>query len=306
MNSFLKQPLIHFLLIGLGFFVLFQVVGNNDGSADSKTIVVDKNALLTHLQYRSKAFNEATFEEKLANMPDEELQEMIKEYIREEVLFREARAMGMDQNDYIIKRRMIQKVEFIAQGLSEITTELSEKEIQQYYDENQQDYYVNPYVTFTHVYFNTDNKNLDRVKKKANDELMFLNENNIRFEQAPSRGERFLYHTNYVEREPEYVASHFGVKMAQKIFEAKPSNQQWIGPFESEYGFHLVLLTKKVEGRIPELPEIRDRVIDDAERFFIRQKNEETIQEIIDEYDVEVVYREDETKTNVKAEAEEN
>lgn len=287
MKSLIKQPLVHFLLIGFAFFLLFNLFGDGD-DLDSKTIVVDKESLMNFYQYRSKAFNQDVFEQRLASMPKEELDQMINDYIRQEVLYREAMAMGLDKEDFVIKQRMIQKVEFISQGIAEAVTELSEDEIKRYYEENMEDYYVQPYATFTHVFFDFEKWKKDEARAKAEAEVRYLNNNRISFNQAPSRGDRFFYHTNYVERDPEYVASHFGPMMTEAIFEATPSDKTWIGPFLSEYGYHIVMVTKNEAGQYPELDEVVNRVTDDAQREYTRKRNEETIQSLIDGYDVRV------------------
>ena len=300
MRSFLKQPLLHFLLIGLGFFILFNVFGENE-DIDSKTIVVNKDVLMNYFQYQSRAFNEEVFEEKLASMPSEELEELIDNYVREEVLYREAMAMGLDKEDFIIKRRMIQKVEFISQGISEAATDPSDEDIQKYYEANKESYFVPPMATFTHVFFDFEKWKPDQAKAKAEAEVAFLNRNNFTFNQAPSRGDRFFYHTNYVERDVEYIKSHFGAQMTSAIFEAEPSGNTWIGPFPSEYGYHVVMLTMKQVGRYPELEEVRSRVTEDTRRENIKKLNDDTIQGIIDGYDVRVEY---DVEAEAKAEGE--
>ncbi len=298
MKSLFKQPLVHFLLVGLGFFLLFNVFADNE-DLDSRTIVVDREALMNFYQYRSKAFNKEVFEQRLASMSKKELEQLINDYIRQEVLYREAMAMELDKEDFIIKQRMIQKVEFISQGIAEATTELSEEEINKFYETNLDDYYLSPYVTFTHVFFDMKKWGADEVKAKAEAEVAYLNANRVGFNQAPSRGDRFFYHTNYVERDLEYVKSHFGPSMASAIFEATPSDKDWIGPFGSEYGYHIVMLTKNEAGRYQELDEVRDKLVMDAQREATRTRNEETIQRIIDTYDVRVEY-----KAEAKAEGE--
>lgn len=289
MKSILRQPLFHFLLIGLGFFVLFKFFGDKN-DLDSKTIVVDKQALMNYFQFQSKAFNQEVFEQKMAAMSEDELEQLIKNYIQEEVLYREAVAMGLDKEDFVIKRRMIQKVEFISQGIAEVGADLSEEEISKYYEENKKNYYQAPYVTFTHVFFGFEKWKPEGAKAKADAEINYLNKNNITFNQALSRGDRFFYHTNYVEREWDYVESHFGTEMTKSIFDAIPSNTQWIGPLRSEYGYHLVMVTNKVAGRYPELEEVLNRVTYDAQRDYINDQNEKAIQQIIDGYDVRVEY----------------
>ena len=289
MRSFLKQPLLHFLLIGLGFFIFFNVFGDNE-DIDSQTIVVNKEVLMNYFQYQSRAFNEEVFEEKLASMPKEELEELINNYVREEVLYREAMAMGLDKEDFIIKRRMIQKVEFISQGISEAIGDPSDEDIREYFETNKESYYVPPIATFTHVFYDFKKWKPEDARAKAEAEVKFLNKNNFDFNQAPSRGDRFFYHTNYVERDVEYIKSHFGAQMTSAIFEAEPSGNSWIGPFPSEYGYHVVMLTMKQVGRYPELNEVLSRVTEDARRENIKKLNDDTIQGIIDGYDVRVEY----------------
>jgi len=289
MKSFIKQPLVHFLLIGLGFFLIFNFFGYRD-KLDSKTIVVDKESLMTYFQYRSKAFNAQVFEDKLASMTKEEQENLIKEYVREEVLYREAMAMGLDREDYIIKRRMIQKVEFISQGIAEAVTDMTDEHIKKYYEENMEDYFIEPIVTFTHVFFDSQKWSPMEAKKKAEAEVQYLNSHNITFSEAPGRGDRFFYHTNYVERNLEYVENHFGSTMAKTILESTSSDKKWLGPFQSQYGFHIVMLTKNEPGRYPDLDDVIDRVTDDARREYTRKRSDENIQGIIDEYEVKLVY----------------
>ena len=89
-------------------------------------------------------------------------------------------------------------------------------------------------------------------------------------------------------KDPDFIASHFGPVMTEAIFESAPSDKVWVGPFNSDYGYHLVMLTKKVSGRSPDLSEVIGRVTEDAQRDYTRQMNDETIQEIIDGYEVKV------------------
>ena len=107
----LRDPLTHFVTVGGLVFVAFYIVGK-DEIADPKTVVVDRAALLTFVQYRSKVF--------VDGLSEAELKTLIDDFVREEVLHREARAMGLDANDYIIRRRLVQKVEFIAKGFAHV------------------------------------------------------------------------------------------------------------------------------------------------------------------------------------------
>lgn len=290
MKRFLKEPLVHFLAAGLGLFVLFGLVNRDEGDADKNVVIVDRDALLTFVQYRIKAFNPTLAEKKLEGMSDEELERFIDEYVREEVLHREALALGLDEDDYVIRRRLVQKLEFITEGFAESSVAVDESALQRYFDANKADYFVEPYVTFTHVFFQTEDRPREEAQALAKKELAKLNRDAVPFSDAPQHGNRFLYHVNYVERTPDYVGSHFGPPMARALFALEPNEFVWRGPFDSAYGVHLVLLTTNEPGREPELAELRDRIHEDARRAMIREETETAIAEVVEAYDVRVVY----------------
>ncbi len=290
MKKFLREPLVHFLAAGLGLFVLFGLVNRGDQDFDPNVVTVDQEALLTFIQYRIKAFNPDLAKKKLNGLSDEELQRLIDDYVREEVLHREAIALGLDDDDYIIRRRLVQKLEFITEGFAEAGADVDEAAVQRYFDANNADYYVEPYVTFTHVFFQTEDRPREQARALAEKELQKLNRNGVPFSDAPQHGDRFLYHVNYVERTPDYVGSHFGPPMTRALFELEPNEFVWRGPFDSAYGVHLVLLTTNEPGREPELAELEGRVREDARRARVREETEAAIADVVDAYDVRVVY----------------
>lgn len=290
MRDWLKQPLLHFLLIGLGIFVLFELVSEGEVGADDRVIVVDRPALLTFVQFRTKAFEPEVAAARLDAMSAPELERLINEYVREEALHREALALGMDANDYIIKRRLVQKVEFITNSFADEGVSVTEADINAHYESNVDDYYVDPFVTFTHVFFDRNRHAAEELTRLAEEKLLELNAHNVDFSRSVRHGDRFLYHTNYVERTPEFVASHFGAEMAQQVFALPADTGAWHGPLRSPHGLHLVLLSERRDGRLPELAEVRDRVADDARRELLRVRNEAAIQRIVDGYTVQLSY----------------
>jgi hypothetical protein len=290
MKKILRDPLIYFLLAGFGLFLLFDVVASDEASYDSRVINVDRDALLTFVQYRSRAFEPRAAAARLDTMPEDELDRLIADYVREEALHREAKALGMDKNDYIIKRRMIQSIEFITDGFVTAAVEVSDEDIAARYEASRDDYYISPFVTFTHVFFDGERRSRDEVLALATAKLEELNGQQVPFSDAPRHGDRFPFFVNYVERDPQFVVSHFGTAMAQAVFELEPAEATWHGPFESEYGMHLVQLTRKAEGRYPELAEIEASVRDDAEREAIAALKDEAIQAIVDTYEVRRSY----------------
>ena len=291
MSNLLKDPLLHFLAAGLALFLLFDLVAGDAADYDAKVITVDREALLTFTQYRSRAFEPEMAARTLDSMSDEQLEKHIAEYVREEALHREAKALGMDQNDYIIKRRMIQSIEFITDGIATATVDVTDAEVAAHYAANRDKYYVNPYITFTHVFFDRERRDRDTAYRLANVKLAELNDTQTPFSDAPRHGDRFPFFVNYVERDPMFVTSHFGPMMAEQVFALEPAEGIWRGPFESEYGLHLVQLTRKAEGRYPALEEIADAVREDAERDAVAEQKDKAIQAIVETYEIRRTYQ---------------
>ena len=285
----LREPLLHFTVLGAVLFAVFFALNPYQltPEADPKTIVVDEAALLNFLQFQMKAFDGDLVRRRFEAMSAEEKERMIEAYIREEVLYREALSLSLDQSDYVIKRRMIQKLDFIAEGFAAAIGRPTEAYVQNYFDENKGDYFVEPWITFTHVFFDRERLGVDKSGELAKQKLAELNRQQAPFTDAVKHGSRFLYHTNYVERTADFVASHFGDEMAKKLFELDPSKSQWRGPYASQFGSHLVMLVARQEGQIPSLDEVRERVEGDARRALIRARTEQAVKAIIDSYTIE-------------------
>lgn len=290
-RSALRDPLTHFLGAGVGLFLLFYAVGP-DGAldADSNVIVVDREALLTFMQYRSRAFDRSAFETRLDEMPPRDLDLLIDDYVREEALYREALALGLDTDDYIIRRRLVQKIEFISRGFAEASVNLDGAQLETFFEENKDDYAVAATVTFTHVFFDAEKRGAEGAFAAAALKVAELNTAVVPFADAPKHGDRFLYHLNYVERTSDYVASHFGPAMAAKLFELPAETGVWRGPFLSPYGVHLVMVTRREAGRLPELQEVRGRVEEDARQMLARERTDAAAASIVGRYDVRVTF----------------
>ena len=110
-----KQPLLHFLVLGLLIFLLFEMTEKSSFD-EGKTIVINREKLVDYLGFRSKALNKEQIESSLDTMPLEKVAELIKEYVEEESLYRESLALGLDLGDYVLRQRLVQKMEYLAQG----------------------------------------------------------------------------------------------------------------------------------------------------------------------------------------------
>ena len=290
--KFPKDPLWHFLLAGAAVFLIFKLINPQDSAYESpKTIVIDRETLLTELQFRTKTFEPELASRKLDSLSPQALDKLINDYVRSEVLYREADGLGFGDNDYIIKKRMIQKMDFIIQDVSEGATQATEEDVQKYYTENQEDYLTPGYVTFTHVFIDRENRGMEAAMTEANAMLDTLNSTGAIFSDAPQYGDRFPYGLNYVEKPQDLIASHFGQTTASTLFGLTPQDGVWQGPIPSEHGAHLVMLITHEPERMPPLDEVRDRVLVDVERELIETQRLKAIDRLVETYTIENKYQ---------------
>ena len=155
-SVFLKDPLLHFLGLGIGLLILFLFTGNQE--SDERSVLVDRETLLTFLQYQSVAFDREQFELFLDDMSQREIEDLIQEAAREEILYREALALGLDSDDYIIRSRLVQKLRYLSEGFSNENLSISEEDILAYFEDNRRNYDIDPFITFTHVFYNSQRR----------------------------------------------------------------------------------------------------------------------------------------------------
>jgi len=283
-----KDPLVHFLLAGLVLFLIFNVVSPNQGYIDPKTVIVDREVILVHVQNTSKMFDPVLAAKKFDGMNEREKEALINDYIREEVMFREATSLGLDKEDYVMRRRVIQKLDFITDDIIEQSVKVDDEALNQYFIENKDDYYVEPFVTLTHIYFDAEKHSKDELVKLADEKKAELNKKQVIFSDSVKHGDRFLYHVNYVERTYDFIQSHFGDEMTGKVFSLTPSDKDWYGPFQSQYGLHLVMISKKQEGHYSTLEDVKRQVEMDFQREEKMKRKDETVKKIIDTYNVQI------------------
>ena len=259
-KGLLREPLLHFMLAGAALFLAFDWAGSDDAAPDDE-IRVDQEALERFLTYRDPRLNVDSATTALETMTNAQRDALIEEYVRDEVLFRQARAIGLDPYDYTGRRRLIAQLDYINRGFIEATLTISDEELREFFMANSERYLVPAKITFTHVYFSSDTRG-ENAQAAALLRLGELNKDRVPFHAGPSWGDVFLYHKNYVAREAEEIASHFGGAFADAIFEQEPS-ELWTGPIESTYGHHIVMVSSRKPGYSPALAEARQRVLGD-------------------------------------------
>ncbi len=296
-TALLRDPLVHFLGAGL---ILFAALSALRPPERDDRIVVDREGLLAFIQYRARAFEPEAAARLLEQMPAEERARLVADFVREEALFREASSLGLEDGDYVIRRRMVQKLEFMTEATVG-PPPLSEDAVRAYFAANRADYATPAGATFTHVFLARDGRAEDALKQEAVETLVRLRTQDAGFTDAPLYGERFLYHTNYVERTYDYVESHFGAAATAAIFSNDTPLETWVGPLLSEHGAHLVLVAARFPESSPAFEDVEERVREDALMEERGRLQEALIDAIVADYDIEMRLEPDAEKAIARA-----
>ncbi|MDH3809589.1 MAG: peptidylprolyl isomerase, partial [Desulfuromonadales bacterium] len=254
-------PLLHFLVIGVVIFAVFSIANKEEAAVGGNKIVVSSAETERLSDAWSKRMNRPPTEI--------ELQGLIEAFIKEEVYYREALALGLDQDDTIIRRRLMQKMEFLSNDLAELD-QPDESALNKYFLENQEKYRLPAQISFTHIYFSIDK----RGARALEDSKRVLTELDV--PRAPERGDSFMMEYDFVKETPSEVARSFGSGFAEQLFTLETNT--WQGPVASGYGFHLVRISEKIDARMPELASVIDKVRTDF-MFEQRQKINKEIYE---------------------------
>lgn len=289
LRRILRDPLVHFLAAGGLLFALYAVFGPPDRrGADETTIVVDKPALLTYMQYRQQAFDPDYFEKLFDAMSPANRQQLIDSYVREEAMTREARAMGLDSVDYVIRQRLVQKITFLIDGASADRPPPTDAQLKAYFAQNADVYRRAEAFTFTHVFIDNEVAHPGDHEKLAESLKAELNARHAQFNDAPQYGDRFPYLVNYVGRTPDFVANQFGQGFLDALEKLKPSDK-WQGPIKSDYGWHLVLFTKHEPGALPSFEEVKAQVANDYANDQTAAFRQKEIGDLLKHYQVKLV-----------------
>ena len=269
-------------------FAFDRVINPIEANAITGSMIqIDKNLVLNHLQTSNTNFEIKDYDTYLDSLNEDELKQLIDVIVEDEVLYLEAKALKLELNDSVIKRRLINKLRFVYKGFYESVDSLNENDIEDYYQANKVKYRLAPLITFTHVYVDSQ-KHGGSAKQLAEELLAQLTLNNITPSKAIEYGDRFLYHSNYVERTESFIESHFGKEMSDDVFSVPLINHVWSGPYQSPHGYHLVKVINKSNEIMPSLDEIKGRVTDDARQHYIDIEVKAVIEKVIESYSLNV------------------
>jgi peptidyl-prolyl cis-trans isomerase C len=273
LSRLVREPMVHFLLLGGLLFGAWYAFNDQPPISDANRIVLDE------AQVASLA---ASFQRTWLRLPtDEELAGLVKDRIKEEILYREALALGLDRDDQVIRRRLRQKMEFLSTDLTEPGPP-SEAELQAYLDAHSDRFRTSERLSFTQVYLKEDGQEqatalLQRLAGHPPSELAL-----------EKLGDASLLPATLQQADQAETGRVFGQGFADALA-AAPSGR-WSGPYASPYGQHLVYVSERLPAQEPKLSDVRTAVEREWQAEQQRHANERFYQALRDRYSVEVVY----------------
>jgi parvulin-like peptidyl-prolyl cis-trans isomerase-like protein len=259
--KWLRDPLVVFLLVGAGLFFIAQWFGEEDipyhidvGEQDLKRLS-----------------DQWTMQMRRPPSP-QELSGLVEQFVKEEVYYREAQRLGLDTNDTIVRRRMVQKLTFLTEDIATAGVP-TETELQAYYDQHLDNYRLPQRISFRHRYFSVDRR--DDARTDA--QLALTN--------PDATGDPFMLQREYALRSAREIRDLFGRSFAEQLM-ALEASDKWQGPIQSAYGWHPVMVTNKVGDAVEPFAQVRERVIIDMQQAAREEANRKYYADLKSRYTV--------------------
>ncbi len=277
-TRFRDNPLLRIgfagLLLGL---LIFLFLGPPTSDDTAKRIIITDGDL--------EQLRISWFRRWQRNPTQEEMQAQLQQYVREEVLYREALSRGYDKDDPLVRRAMQQKMEFLGQSQAQTDT-VSDEQIEAYFALRREQYRIPAVMSFVHIFFNVDKRG-ETAEADARAASAALREAGPEDPAISRYGDRFLLQSRYHQQTEREVRSAFGEEFTSGILKLKPD--RWEGPIRSGYGLHLVYLYDRVDSYIPGWELLKPRIVEDMEMEARTAARELFYTEILRTY--QIVYR---------------
>ena len=271
LDRLLREPLLHFLVIGAAIFFLYNQVGTP--IEKDNRIVINKTILeMLATDWIRRTGRPPTSQQR---------EQQLKQYIREQVLSREAKTLGLDQNDIIIRRRLTQKMQFLFDDLNSIP-EPTDAELVAFISNHKERFIVPATLSFTHVFLDTDKRG-KAIQHQAKQLLSQLQESAVAVDTSVLGDQTLLPH-QFDNETKKQLSNLLGDEFTEKIY-TLPVNQ-WAGPVASGYGLHLVYVSSRTEAKLPLLAEIRESVSSEWRTVKQREANDIFYQSIHQRYEI--------------------
>jgi peptidyl-prolyl cis-trans isomerase C len=270
-GRWLREPLVHFLIAGAAIFAFYAWRGDMVDASDRRIVVGEEQ-----VQRLANIWSQTWQRPPSAN----ELDGLIRDYIKEEVYYREAIRLSLDQDDAIVRKRLRAKMEFLATSEAE-TMAASDTVLQAWLDKNPSRYAADPLISFQSVYVSTTGGEAAALLK-ANALLARLQGG----ADAEKLGDSLSLPRSVTGAATEAVDRQYGDAFAAKLM-GLPKGQ-WSGPVASGFGLHLVRVDMVSALRQPKLAEVRQRVENDWRSATRVARENQAYQTLLDGYDIKI------------------
>ncbi|MGR8922041.1 MAG: peptidylprolyl isomerase [Gammaproteobacteria bacterium] len=270
----LREPLVHFVFIGALIYVLYGAFAEPVPEQDDKTIVVTAGEIEWMQTSWQKRWNRPPTAEEFDNL--------VQQYIRETVLYREALTMGLNQHDQVIRRRLAQKLEFLAKDLVTLAPP-TDDELEAYFVEHRERYQEPKRYTFTQVYIDPDKRGEATLEDAAAIKAQLVAGGDA-IEDPGALGDQFMLQSYYPEKDGFEIQKLFGTGFVESLAALAPG--QWHGPVLSGYGTHLVYVHDVAEPPAPVFADVRERVMQDWSADKGEELNERFYENLREQYTV--------------------
>lgn len=290
-----SSPLFHFLVIGAVVALAATSLGRWSGrseegreAADDSTIRIDRGALFAFIAGQTRMVRVEDAERAWERATEAVRRDWIDRFVREEALVREGRALGLEREDELIRRRLVQQVEFLVEDVGRTALEVGEEEIVAAFEARASEFRRPETFRFAHVlvrdYEGKTPECIDRAKIIRDK----MNRDGVPFDGGFAYGDRFPYDKVYVDRSADEIQSLFGKPFVDTLREIESGSDRWAGPYRSKHGFHLVMLADRQPPREPKLEEVRAELVE----ALLREKRDVAIERgvaaIVAKYRVEL------------------
>ena len=277
MSKLLKEPLLHFLVLGAVLFGLYSWLGRGSGrgAGPAEEIVVSQGRIRSFAEGFGRVWN---------RLPTgQELTGLVRDYVREEALYREALALGLDRDDTIVRRRLAQKIEFLSDDLA-AAVEPTDRQLAEYLERHPDSFRTESRFTFSQIFLDPQRRGA-RLASDAAQMLARLNAGSASPDPA-ALGDSRMLEPHFDDAARRDVAAQFGEVFVTALTDL--ALRRWEGPVKSGYGVHLVRVEKRALGRVPELAEVRDDVAREWSAEKRREVKEDQFQALLQRYKVTI------------------
>jgi hypothetical protein len=243
LRKLLHEPLLHFLVLGAAVFAAFQLSGDRGEAAEGKIVITSGK-----IEHLVTGFSRTWRRPPTAR----ELDGLVDDHVREEVFYREALAIGLDKDDTIVRRRMRQKLEFLAGDASAIVAP-TDQELQAWLERNPDKFRVEPTRAFSQIYFAGVEKPTTAVARALEQLGGVAGESRV-----ADLGDATMLPRDMPPSGVDEIGRVFGDQFAREVARLEPGH--WAGPVQSGYGWHLVRVSERTDGGARPLPEVREAV----------------------------------------------